>query len=384
MQSTSFTFAGLRQTSCVLALLASGAAMAQSVATQYSITAEMPAPATLPNAVAFRLNNAGQAAGSGVYTQGTVTRLVIIGGKLKFVTTPVERSMAVSWANGKATLLKPLSANAATSIGDINDNGWVVGDSFKSTTAAKGYATVWRNGVVTDLGAGLGSAAQRVNSQGWVLGVRPLANSVISEQAFIWRNNRIENLGTYPPGLTTHSTNCVGLSDAGTVACRSLVEVGIGALDWHSYLWNNGVFQELSYPGATDILVSAVSRNGNIAGTMALAGDAGAYDMPDRPFVWRDGVFTILPRVAAGFYANILAVNDQGTVLTELNSATGFRQELWSASGSVVVLPGGVSVSSGDAVIRVHDLNDNGQLLAAVKKGSSGTERQVLLTPLLP
>lgn len=373
----------LRPTSWALALLASGAVMAQSLPTQYSITAEMPAPSTLPNAVAFRLNNAGQAAGSGVYRQGTVTRLVFINGWPRLVTTAVERSMAVSWTNGKATLLKPFSTNAATSIGDINDSGWIVGDSFKSTTAEKGYATVWRNGVVTDLGAGLGSLAQRVNSQGWVLGVRPLTNSVVTRQAFVWRNNRIDNLGTYPPGVTTRLTDCVGLSDAGTVACRSLIDVGIGELDWHSYLWNNGVFQELSYPGATDVVVSAVSRNGTIAGIMALAGDVTAYGDPDRPFVWRDGVFTFLPRVAAGFIANILAVNDQGTVLADLSSRTGSRQEIWTASGSVTGLPAGVSIASGDAVVRVHDLNDQGQLLAAVKKGF-GAERQVLLTPMLP
>lgn len=220
MHPTSSLFSLVRPTSLAFALLASGAVMAQSLPTQYSITSEMPAPSTLPDAVAYRLNNAGQAAGSGVYRQGTVTRLVFINGWPRLVTTAVERSMAVSWINGQAALLKPLATNSATSIGDINDSGWVVGDSFKSSTAAKGYATVWRNGVVTDLGAGLGSLAQRVNSQGWMLGVRPL--TTYSNQAFVWRNNRTENLGL-PPGARQNSTNCVGLTDAGTVACRTLI-----------------------------------------------------------------------------------------------------------------------------------------------------------------
>lgn len=380
MQPTSSLFSLVRPASLAFALLASGAVMAQSLPTQYSITAEMPAPSTLPDAVAYRLNNAGQAAGSGIYRQGTVTRLVFINGWPRLVTTAVERSMAVSWINGQAALLKPLATNSATSIGDINDSGWVVGDSFKSSTAAKGYATVWRNGVVTDLGAGLGSLAQRVNSQGWVLGVRPL--TTYSNQAFVWRNNRIENLGL-PPGAPQNSTNCVGLTDAGTVACRTLISVGLDGQDWHSYLWSNGVFQELTYPGATAVVVNAVSRNGIIAGTMALAGDVTAYGDPDRPFLWRDGVFTFLPRVAAGFIANVLAVNDQGTVLADLSSRTGSRQEIWTATGSVTVLPAGLRVNSGDAVVRVHDINDQGQLLAAVKKGAAA-ERQVLLTPLLP
>lgn len=380
MHPISSIFSWVRPTSCAFALLASGAVTAQSFPTQYAITAEMPAPSTLPDAVAYRLNNAGQAAGSGVYRQGTVTRLVFINGWPRLVTTQVERSTAVAWTNGQPTLLKPLATNSATSIGDINDSGWVVGDSFKSSTAAKGYATVWRNGVVTDLGAGLGSVAQQVNSQGWVLGVRPL--TTYSNQAFVWRNNRIENLGL-PPGAPQNSTSCVGLTDAGTVACRTLISVGLDGQYWHSHLWNNGVFQELTYPGANGVLVNAVSRNGIIAGTMALAGDVSTLNMPDRPFLWRDGVFTFLPRVTAGFYANILAVTDQGTVLADLNSATGSRQEIWTATGSVTVLPTGLRVNTGDAVVRVHDINDQGQLLAAVKKGT-GAERQVLLTPLLP
>lgn len=94
-------------------------------------------------------------------------------------------------------------------------------------------------------------------------------------------------------------------------------------------------------------------------------------------------MFTFLPRVAAGFIANVLAVNDQGTVLADLSSRTGSRQEIWTATGSVISLPNGLRVNSGDAVVRVHDLNDQGQLLAAVKKGTAA-ERQVLLTPLLP
>lgn len=57
-------------------------ASAQQIAfpTRYAISAEFPAPSTLPDAVAFRLNNLGQAAGTGVYTKGTTTRLVFING----------------------------------------------------------------------------------------------------------------------------------------------------------------------------------------------------------------------------------------------------------------------------------------------------------------
>lgn len=350
--------------------------------TRYTISSEFPAPSTLPNAVAFRLNNQGQTAGTGVYTKGTTTRLVFINGWPRLVTLPVERTTAVGWQNGQPALLKPLAANSATSIYDIGDNGWIVGDSFKSSTAAKGYAVVWRDGKVTDLGAGLGSYAQYVNAQGWILGHRPISSGNPTRQPFLWRNNRVESLGTLPVDPVMGNTYCAGLSDTGIVPCYSFIST-IGGVVSRSFVWDNGSFQELLYPFATKIVASSVSHNGIVAGLMAFTGDVSTYGDPDRPFLWRNGQFTFLPRVPAGWLANIGTVTDQGTLLVELTSAAGSRQEAWTAAGEVRLLSG-LSVGNGDTVVHVHDLNDQGQLLAAVKRGVAGAERQVLLTPVSP
>ncbi|RZL02771.1 MAG: hypothetical protein EOP36_07675 [Rubrivivax sp.] len=351
--------------------------------TRYALGTEFPAPTTLPNAVAFRLNNQGQAAGTGVYTKGTTTRLVFINGWPRLVTLPVERATAVAWKAGQPALLKPLATNSATSVHDINDTGWVVGDSFKSSTAAKGYAVVWRDGNVTDLGAGLGSYAQYVNAQGWILGYRQTSSSNTTRQPFLWRNNRVDSLGTAPDSALYGNVDCVGLSDTGVVPCRRFISTIEGVVS-QSFVWSNGVFEALSHPQATKIVVSAVSRNGIVAGLMALAGDVTTYGDPDRPFLWRNGQFTFLPRVPAGLLAHILTVTDQGTLLVDITSVNLSRQEVWTASGQVVSPLSSLSLDSGDTVVRVHDLNDQGQLLAAVKRGASGAERQVLLTPAAP
>lgn len=295
----------------------------------------------------------------------------------------MERTTAVGWQNGQPALLKPLASNSATSISDIGDNGWIVGDSFKSSTAAKGYAVVWRDNKVVDLGAGLGSYAQHINAQGWILGYRPISSSNPTRQPFLWRNNRVESLGTPPVDPVQGTTYCAGLSDTGIVPCYTFISTISGVIS-RSFVWDNGSFQELLYPFATKIVASDVSRNGIVAGLMAFTGDVSTYGDPDRPFLWRNGQFTFLPRVPAGWLANIITLTDQGTLLVDLSSANGNRQEVWTAAGEVVRPLLGLSVSSGDTVVRVHDLNDQGQLLAAVKRGATGAERQVLLSPVSP
>lgn len=363
-----------------LTAVASSQALAQTFPVRYSITATLPAPvSSAPDAVAFRLNNTGQAAGYGFYRQGTVTRLVFINGWWRFVRTPVERGVAVSWTGGTPTVLKPLSSSATTLAAALNDSGWVAGQAFKSATAAKGYAVVWRAGQVTELGAGLDSEAIEVNANGWVLGSRVPSGDYI-RQPFLWRNNRVESLGPYPAGVQASDARCVGLSDAGTVICLSLQRVGIDDISWRSFVWNNGSFQELTYPGATTVVVSEISPAGVVAGLMKMPGDVGTYGDPGRPFLWRAGQFTLLPRVPGELLASITDVNDDGTVVADVRSATVDKQQVWTAAGAVIDVKD-LSVTSGDTIVRVLDINDRGSLLATVRRGATGAERQVVLAP---
>lgn len=373
-----------------LGLIASASAMAHSFPTQYAITTELPAPSGRPDAEAFQLNNQGQAAGYGFFREGSITRLVFIGGKLRFVQTPEERGVAVRWNGSVGTLLPALASRASATVADINDNAWIAGQSNPSRTATRGQAVVWQGNKIVDLRAGESSAAQFINNLGWVVGYRYLSSDYAA-RPFLWRNNRLEDLGTFlPTSYSIGAKACVGLSDNGLIPCRALVADANSAdfrHTWRSFVWNNGAFQELTLPGIAEVVVTAVSPGGIVAGSLRKDTDPeaapGQLREQNWPFLWRNGEFTIMPRTAPGTPATGYQVDDQGTVLMRDYVDNVERPLLRLVSGEVLDARTALTIATGDRIVRVHELNAKGQLIAAVRKGT-GAERIVVLTPIKP
>lgn len=369
------------------AMAALGAAQAQTVPRRYIVQTELTPPAAVPNAQGSSLNGQGHVAGGGVVVDGTRTRLAFIGGKLAWVTSPVERSVGVTWVNGQVTVLKPLATKAAADLADANDAGWVVGRAAKSSTeGAALYATLWKSASPTDLGAGTDSQADVINGQGWVLGkrfvtVKTKANSLFTSEPFLWRNGKLERLKAYPSGIV--GMGCRGLSDSGLAACMGLAydPVTFGT-SLKPYIWRNGVYQPLDYAGAQDVVLAGVSRDGLVSGNLTLHGQL-------RAFVWNNGQFTLLPQ--AGF--TVLAPTTQGLLrayrrfLTPESPYVHQEQhQLWSLSGDAVDVRDLVVVS-GETVLSVADMNDHGQLLAAVRRptdAAGAKARMVVLSPVTP
>lgn len=373
-----------------LALLVTGVAQAQapvhSVPRQYVIQAELARPAAVSSAQGSSLNGQGMVTGGGVVIDGTRTRLAFIGGKLTWVTAPIERSVGVKWAGGQATVLKSFLTKAAADPADLNEAGWVVGRAAKSTTAgASLYATLWKTASPTDLGAGADSQAEFINAQGWVLGhrfvtVKTPAGSVSTSEPFLWRQGKLERLNAYPNGIT--GMGCRGLSDTGVAACMGFTP-DPGAYSGTSrrpYLWANGVYQPVNYAGAQDVEWGGISSNGIVSGNFTLQGQF-------RAFVWRNGQFTLFPQV--GF--TVLAPTSQGLLRAYRRFLTPEspyvhqeQQQLWSLSGDAVDVRE-LMVASGEQVLAVADLNDQGQLLAAVRPQAEGAAaRMVVLSPVAP
>lgn len=373
-----------------LGLFATGVAQAQTqmhtVPRQYVIQAELARSAEVSNAQGSSLNGQGMVAGGGVVVDGTRTRLAFIGGKLTWVTAPIERSIGVKWAGGQATVLKSFLTKASADPAAINDAGWVVGRAAKSTAVgASLYATLWKTASPIDLGAGADSQAEFINAQGWVLGrrfitVKTPAGSVSTSEPFLWRQGKLERLNAYPDGIT--GMGCRGLSDTGVAACMgSAPDTGAysGTSRW-PYLWANGVYQPVNHAGAQDVEWGGISSNGIVSGNFTLQGQ-------QRAFVWRNGQFTLLPQV--GF--TVLAPTSQGLLrayrrfLTPESPYVHQEQhQLWSVSGDAVDVRELV-VASGEQVVAVADLNDQGQLLAAVRPAVEGaTARMVVLSPVSP
>lgn len=371
----------------VAALAPMGAAQAQTVPRHYVVQTELAPPAAVPNAQGASLSGQGRVAGGGVVTDGTRTRLVFVGGKLTWVTTPVERSVGVTWTGGQPTVLKSYATKAPADLAEVNDTGWAVGRAAKSgTEGAALYATLWKSVSPTDLGAGADSQADFINGQGWVLGkrfvtVKTKANSLFTSEPFLWRNGKLERLKAYPAGIV--GMGCQGLSDSGVAACMGLAyDPATYGTSLKPYVWSNGVYQPIDYAGAQDVVLAGVSRDGLVSGNLTLNGQL-------RGFVWNNGQFTLLPQV--GF--TVLAPTSQGLLRAYRRFLTPEspyvhqeQQQLWSLSGDAVDVRDLV-VASGETVLAVSDLNEQGQLLAAVRRpteGAGAKARLVVLSPVTP
>ncbi|RZL10248.1 MAG: hypothetical protein EOP40_07080 [Rubrivivax sp.] len=373
----------------VLGLTASATATAQGFPTRYAIATELPAPSGRPDAEAFQFNNLGQATGYGFFREGSILRLVFIDGKLRFVQTPEERGVGVRWNGSVGTLLPALASRASATVADINDNAWIAGQSNPSRTATRGQAVVWQGSKIVDLRAGESSAAQFINNLGWVVGYRYMSGDYAA-RPFLWRNSRLEDLGGFlPTSVSINAKACVGVSDNGLIPCRALVADPNSAdfrSTWRSFVWNNGAFQELAFPGVAEVVVTAVSPGGIVAGSLRKDTDPeaapGQLREQNWPFLWRNGELTIQPRTAPGTPSSGYQVDDQGTVLMRDYVDNVERPLVRLASGEVIDVRT-LTVASGDRIVRVHELNAKGQLLAAVRKGT-GAERIVVLSPVTP
>lgn len=349
--------------------------LAQTLPQRYVITQEFVAPSFTPGgASVVGINGVGQAVGNGMLNLGSTTKLVWVGGKLRWVTVPIERTGAMMWTGGQATRLKPLLTNASATVRDINDSGWAVGDANKSTaTDASSYAVLWRNGTVKDLGAGARSVAQFINASGWVAGARYVSTSA-PRVPFIWRGSSVLTLS--PPSGAS-GVGCVGLSDAGVMPCRSN-DLATGART--SYLWSNGSYQALTHPDASQVYVGASSANGTVAGTLVPNSET-----RERVFTWKNGQYTLLAPWPEGYSGQVLSVSDAGVVRVQVWSAqlNSTANLLFTPEGQTVD-PSSLIVHSGDQVLDVVEINAQGQLAAAVRAPGSAAIRSVLLSPEAP
>lgn len=171
----------------------------------------------------------------------------------------------------------------------INDRGDVVGyrrvGPWQQLRAFR-----WRAGVVTDLGAPPDnqSLASDVNNAGMVVGK-------YGETAVRWRHHRPEPLLGYP-------AHAEAVNDRGDVAGYHWGGGSMG--NPHGFLWRHGQVTQITQTGSPSVMVYGINNWAQVVGVGHLGG-----------FVWQQGTMTRLPGLLPGLSGVPYDINDRGQVV---------------------------------------------------------------------
>jgi len=184
-----------------------------------------------------------------------------------------------------------------------------------------------------DLGAGYDV---RANGRGDIVGYSAGAGGYV-----LWPHD------TYAP--VKLGDDVVGVGD---VNRRAHV---VGHLnDGAAFLWRGGALTRLTHPAGSPVWATAVNDRDEVAGLRAVDDWA-----PDRPLVWRNGVFEDFPTWHGLSAGEAVDINNSGTVLVNLYAADRSEEHALLWSHGVVVDLGSLGGSRSRAIA----INDSGTVL---------------------
>jgi probable HAF family extracellular repeat protein len=325
---------------------------------------------------------------------------------------PAVSASATSAASGatlttayKFTTLSNLGApfDLANAAG-VNDLGWVVGDAntpdSTSVANAHEHPTLWRNGVITDLGTlggpktngSIGFVARPSDTglitgnaqndkvdplnEGWSqllscdLAVDPCARAQLELRPFAWQDGVMRRLPTLGGnnglgiGVANDEGQMVGFAETATQDSNC---VGSQRLDFEPVVWGpqKGQIKELptyQHDGVHDAVGGAVAINdlGQIVGG---SGYCAFPNFPDieHALLWQPGGSLINLGSLGGTFNNVAdAINNQGQVagFSDLPGDATTHAFLWEhgAMTDLGTLPGDVNSFA-------YGINDAGQVV---------------------
>ena len=260
-------------------------------------------------------------------------------------------SLASLSANAEYTLswLDGLGGAALTSQAlSINGSGQIVG--YSSTADGSTHATVWNNGVPTDLGTlgGTLSVAYKINASGQIVGYSSTADGSI--RATVW-NNGVPNALTTRGGTLTEAFD---INASGQIVGNSDSANGYN----HATVWNNGVPTDLGTLGGSYSYASGINASGQIVGYSSTA------DGSIRATVWNNGVPTDLGTLG-GSISGAYDINASGQIVGSslTNEGSYEHATLWN---------NGVPTDLGSASVATS-INASGQIVGFSYNGTAPT-----------
>jgi probable HAF family extracellular repeat protein len=235
---------------------------------------------------------------------------------------------AFEWRNGKLTDLGALPGNNSSFVFEVNGRGVGAGSSETGaldplTEYPAAHAVLFKDGQVLDLGTlpgGHESLGIAINDRGQVAGfgnngvpdpVSIFASNNWSTQtrSFVWQNGVMQDLGTLGgPDAVMATLNARG-QIAGDSYTNATSNPATGVPTTHPFLWTNGHMKDLGTLGGTSSGTTWLNNRGEVVGQSNLAGDQIFH-----PFLW-DGERLRDLGTLGGDFGAALRINDPGDIV---------------------------------------------------------------------
>jgi probable HAF family extracellular repeat protein len=172
----------------------------------------------------------------------------------------------------------------------VNARGDIVGWSYvydPAINSNRGYAVLWRNGVLQNLGEG---SAFAVNDRGTIAG------SVVGGMS-LWRNGTWEHTG-------------LGGAPNGINKFEAVAGWALGGLN-HAYFYRDGLLLDLGTLGGSDSAATALNDKNQVVGYAKTANGN------DHAFLWQGGTMRDLGTLPGGDVSRAHDINNHGVVVGE-------------------------------------------------------------------
>jgi probable HAF family extracellular repeat protein len=223
------------------------------------------------------------------------------------------------WRQGIVTDLSPPGATSSTARA-INESGEVAisaSITVGNDSPARNEGFLWHRGVFTNIGdlGGENTTVDRINDRGDLIG----ASATVSGQLphpFLWHNGVMTDLA--PP--TAALSYAAALNNRAEVVVLQTTQSTLQSVP---LLWRNGSVTDLTPPGAGGSGANLINDRGDVA----VVGDYFLLFREQRPFLWRDGRSTELPRFEGFNTYQLAGLNQRGDRL----AGSAFINDTWHA-----------------------------------------------------
>ena len=299
----------------------------------------------------YRFNNVGMLAGFKTVQQCSPSFCL-----------PAVRTPVLSPDNGQTIIEINFQIGSNQLIHALNDAGMVVGDGF-----------VYMSGNLTPVDISLTA----VNSLNIAVGQRTLVNPNGANLVC----GAIVNVADSYCISEFFQLHLTGINDASNVT-GYIDPFFIGGFRATAFVWNGKTtyyFPPVEVAGTTldQSFTVAIQKDGEVAGNASSNATGLA-----RAFRWLDGNVTLIDPLPGDTYTNAVQLNDPGTLLGYSgNDATSEQHPIVSFQGNSALPLNDLLVNcAGCLVTYVHDINNNGQILATGKV--NGQDTQMVMTPI--
>lgn len=189
------------------------------------------------------------------------------------------------------------------------------------------------------------SYAAAINNRGQVVG--SMYSSDGSSRAFLWEQGRVRELGS----LGGNDSEALSVNDQGIVVGQARAADGT----WRAGAWRGGEVINLDPDSPFGSIAYDINKHGDVVGAVLTAQEE-TRGSPSSAVLWRRGQLIDLGTFGDA-WAEAIAINDRSEVLVETETGAS----VWS-EGRVRRVP---------RLMRVHDLNNRGQVAGDVRVAGS-------------